>query len=229
MISQRKNSASAPATALPKLHTIHALLRRRVFEGGVEAHGTTYSFSFAPTDAEIVDGRLVLTGRVGVSAAQQPLRLVDGVKARLAATQGGVGVSPVRRQLLTGTAQTAQTATAEQELEQEKGPETELQPGLHAFESPRPDKLGRPNVESTGTLGFVGVLYLQLEPLDEKALGLPLDLSRVQLGGRLAPIDYVARDLQLLFSDLVNALHGETPDAKAVAGYLKELNHAFRS
>ena len=225
MIQQRQNLA---ATALPKLHTIHALLRRRVFEGNIEAHNTTYDFSFAPSAAEIVDGRLVLTGRVGVSSARQPLRLVDGVKAHLAATQGGVGVSPVRRQLLTGTAQTAQTATAEQKLEQEKGPETELQPGLHAFESPRSDKLGRPNVESTGTLGFVGVLYLQLS-LDGKALGLPLDLSNVQLGGRLAPIDDVARDLQLLFSDLVNALHGEAPDEKAAAGYVKEINQALKS
>ena len=98
------------------------------------------------------------------------------------ATQGGVGVSPVRRQLLAGTAQTAQTATSDQKLEQEKGPETDLQPGLHSFEPPNYDDLGRPKVEATGSLGFVGVLYFKLSPLDSKSLGIPLDMSDVQLG-----------------------------------------------
>src|SRR6185295_2196954 len=129
------------------------------------------------------------------------LRFTDQIEARLVATQGGVGSSPVRRQLLAATAQTAQIATPEQKLEQEKGPETDLQPGLRAFDSPKPDALGRPVVESTDALSFVGVLYFHLSPLDGEALGLPLDVSKVQLGGRLAPVDDRARDLQFLFSD----------------------------
>src|SRR4029453_6042632 len=128
---------------------------------------------------------------------------------------GAVGVSPLRRQLLTGTAQTAQIATAEQKLEQEKGPETDLQPGLHSFDTPKRDDLGRPPFESTDALSFVGVLYFHLSPLDGEALGIPLDVSGVQLGGRLAPTDERARDLQLLFSDLVVALDGNADNETA--------------
>src|SRR5258708_22998405 len=39
--------------------------------------------------------------------------------------QGGVGSSPLRRQLLTGAPQTSQTSTSDQKMEQEKGPETD--------------------------------------------------------------------------------------------------------
>ena len=192
-----------------KLHTIHAVLRGRIFVGQFQANGETYDFSFVPAKASIVQKKCLLTGRFSVKPPKESLRSMDQVEARLVATQGAVGVSPVRRQLLTGTAQTAQIATPEQKLEQEKGPETDLQPGLHAFDSPKRDALGRPTVESTDTLSFVGVVYFQLSPLDGQALGIPLDVSKVQLGGRLAPTDDRARDLQLWFSDLVVALDGD--------------------
>jgi hypothetical protein len=212
-----------------KLHTIHALLRGRNFQGQFEARGKTYSFNFLPAEASIVEQTLLLSGRLTVKSPQLGLRFADGVKARLVATQGGVGVSPVRRQLLTGTAQTAQTATSEQKMEQERSPETELQPGLHAFEPLKFDELGRPNVEGTGSLGFVGVLYFHLSPLEGRALGVPLDLRRVQLGGRMAPTDDVARDLQLLFSDLVAALAAKQPDERAAKQSLDALNRIFKS
>jgi hypothetical protein len=229
MYTQRKNQPSRTASAQMKLYTIHGLLRGRVFDGTFAAHRKIYSFSFVPKEATIVEQKLVLTGRLGFSSPRQEARFVDGVRAKLVATQGGVGVSPVRRQLLTGTAQTAQTATSDQKLEQEKGPETELQPGLHAFESPNSDESGRPTVESTGSLAFVGVLYFQLSPLDGETLGVPLDLSHVQLGGRLSPTDDLSRDLQLLFSDLVLALDSKTPDEQSVQSYLSALNLAFGS
>ncbi|PYS67412.1 MAG: hypothetical protein DMF69_23120 [Acidobacteria bacterium] len=208
-----------------KLHTLHAVLRGRVFDGKVEARGKTYSVVFLPNQATIVDHRLVLTGRLSFSVPGQATGYVDGVSATLMATQGGVGVSPVRRQLLAGTAQTAQTATSDQKLEQEKGPETDLQPGLHSFEPPNYDDLGRPKVEATGSLAYVGVLYFKLSPLDSKALGIPLDLSDVQLGARLAPTDDLARDLQLLFSDVVLALENKTDDTSPA---LAALNIALR-
>jgi hypothetical protein len=209
-----------------KLHTLHAVLRGRVFDGKCEARGKTYGVVFLPNQATIVDHKLVLTGRMGFSVPGQATRYVDGVTASLMATQGGVGVSPVRRQLLAGTAQTAQTATSDQRLEQEKGPETDLQPGLHSFEPPKYDDLGRPKVEATGPLGFVGVLYFKLSPLDSKSLGIPLDMGDVQLGARLASTDDLARNLQLLFSDVVLALEnksGETTPA------LDALNNALKS
>jgi hypothetical protein len=164
-----------------------------------------------------------------VHSPQLSMRFVDNVEARLVAIQGGVGVSPVRRQLLTGTAQTSQTSTSDQKMEQEKGPETELQPGLHSFESPRLDELGRPMVESTGPLSFVGVLYFNLSALDGPTLGVPLDLSKVQLNLRLATTDDLARELQNLFSNVTDALYGDPIDERAAREQVEELNRIFKS
>ena len=220
--------SSSGRSAQTKLHTLHAVLRGRVFDGKLEARGKTYGFVFLPNQATIVDHKLVLTGRMGFSVPQQATRFVDGVRADLMATQGGVGVSPVRRQLLAGTAQTAQTATPDQKLEQEKGPETDLQPGLHAFEPPRYDDLGRPKVEATGSLAFVGVLYFKLSPIDNKSIGVPLDMSDVQLGARLAPTDDLARDLQLLFSDVVLSLENESEEETSLGPAVAALNKALK-
>jgi hypothetical protein len=216
----------ARLTASPhRLHSVHGLLRGRVVEGSFEAKDQVYYFRFTPASAAVANGALVLTGRLSIIASS--MRTVDHVAARLIAQQGGVGASPIRRQLLSGTAQTSQTATAEQKLEQEKGPETDLQPGLHPFDAPRMDELGRPTVDSTGTFGFAGVLYFQLAPLDARALGVPVDLSKVQLNLRLAPIDNVARDLQNIFSDIAGALLAEVKDERAATGYVEDLNRIF--
>ena len=212
-----------------KLHSIHGLLRGRVVDGQFEARGQPYRFSFVPATAALADGTLVLTGRLAVHSPQRIMRFVDSVEARLVAVQGGVGVSPVRRQLLTGTAQTSQTSTSDQKMEQEKGPETELQPGLHSFESPRRDELGRPMVESTGPLSFVGVLYFNLSALDGPTLGVPLDLSKVQLNLRLATTDDLARELQNMFSDLTDALYGDPMNERAAREQVQELNRVFKS
>jgi hypothetical protein len=217
-----------PRRSPRKLHTIHGLLHGRIFDGQFAVQGKPYRFTFTPTKASLADHRLVLSGRMAVSSPQLGSRFVDGVEARLIATQGGVGVSPVRRQLLTGTAQTSQTATAEQKMEQEKGPETELQPGLHAFESPQFDDSGRPIVESTGPLGFVGALYFSLS-LDGQALGVPLDLSHLQFNGRLAATDDLGRDLQVIFSDVVAALYGDRIDERAANEQVQDLNRLLKS
>lgn len=212
-----------------KLHSIHGLLRGRVIDGEFEARSQLCRFSFVPATAALTDGKLVLSSRLAVHSPQVGTRFVDSVEARLVAVQGGVGVSPVRRQLLTGTAQTSQTSTSDQKMEQEKGPETDLQPGLRAFESPRLDELGRPTVESTGPLSFVGVLYFNLSPLDGPALGVPLDLSKVQLNLRLAPTDDLARDLQYMFSELTHALHKTPIDERTANEQIQELNRIFKS
>src|SRR5262249_19722279 len=132
LLTEQTVQIGRSASAQTKLHTVHTVLRGRIFDGKFEVHGKDYGFAFIPKSAAIVERKLVLTGRMTFNSPQGS-RSVEGVKATLVATQGGIGVSPVRRQLLTGTAQTAQTATSEQKLEQEKGPETELQPGLHSF------------------------------------------------------------------------------------------------
>jgi hypothetical protein len=212
-----------------KLHSIHGLLRGRIVDGQFEVRGQPYRFSFVPEAAALVDNKLNLSGRMVVHAPQLGMRFVDGVAARLVAVQGGVGGSPVRRQLLTGTAQTSQTSTSGQKMEQEKGPETDLQPGLHPFGNPRVDELGRPMVESTGPLRFVGVLYFKLSPLDGPTLGVPLELSKVQLNLRLAPTDDLARDLQNVFSDLADALYESPMNEPAASAQVRELNSIFKS
>ena len=83
-------------------------------------------------------------------------------------------------------------------------------------------------MEATGSLGFVGVLYFKLSPLDNKALGIPLDMSDVQLGARLAPTDDLARDLLLLFSDVVAALESK-PEETTLRSALDALNTALKS
>jgi len=215
-------------TGMKKLYTLHAVLRGRVFDG-ISETSKAYRFTFIPASAAVVDQRLVITGRMGFAIPQRPVRYVENVQATLIATQGGVGVSPIRRQLLTGTAQTAQTATSEQKLEQEKGPETDLQPGLHSFEPPKYDELGRPKVESTDALSFVGVLYFKLTPIDSSTLGLPFDMSSIQLGARLAPTDDLARDIQVLFSDIVLGLDQKSRDQQLVTSSLEMLNRALAS
>ena len=196
-----------------------------MFDGQFEAGASTATFNFIPQKASTTEGVLTLTGKMSITQPKQGTKYLEGVTARLMATQGGVGVSPVRRQLLTGTAQTAQTATSDQKLEQEKGPETDLQPGLHSFEAPKYDELGRPRVESTDTLSFVGVIYFKLSPIDNKALGIQLDMSDIQLGLRLAPTDDLARDIQLFFSDAVIALGRK--DQELLRASLENLNRAF--
>jgi hypothetical protein len=230
MLNQRKNRADQPVRTnrgSRKLHSMHGVLRGRVIDGRIEANDQAFRYSYAPATASIVERKLVLSGRFAVDSPRNGIRFVDGVEARLVATQGGVGVSPVRRQLLTGTVQTAQTATPEQRMEQQSGPETELQPGLHAFENPRFDALGRPVVESTGELSFVGTLYFSLTPLDAQALGVPLDLSNVQLNARLATTDDLGRDLQMTVSDLVAALYGDQIEESEAEKQLKHLNRFF--
>ena len=216
------------ASVQRKLHSIHGLLRHHRFVGRFDARGTLYDFKFTPAQASLVENRLVLNGVMSVKFPGGGERALNNVQARLVGTQGGIGASPVRRQLLTGTAQTAQTATSEQKLEQEKGPETDLQPGLHLFEPPGRDELGRPDVDSTGVSGFVGVLYFQLSPLSGRGIIAPLDLSNVQLNARLAPTDDTARDLQLLYSDLDAAIDGEQRDHELAKGSLERINRIFK-
>lgn len=84
-----------------------------------------------------------------------------------------------------------------------------------------------PEVDSTGPLSFCGVMYFQFEPLDGRALGVPADLSRVQLNARLAPGDEAGRNLHAVYSSLVASLNGEGRDARAAALALEELNRSL--
>jgi hypothetical protein len=92
----------------------------------------------------------------------------------------------------------------------------------------RPTFSAPPITEATGEFGSVGVIYFKLSGLDGKAAGLPFDLSDTQLNARLYSTSEVERDLQWLYSALVRATLGESPDEKTAARYLAEINRILK-
>jgi hypothetical protein len=218
---QRRGAAgSRRAPAARRLYSIHGLPYGRVFAGQFEGPGGSYGWEFTPAEAELVGGKLQLTGRLQVRAPRGAELMAEGIRATLASTQGAIGTSPVRRQLVRSTTQTGNISTPTQKQEEAKAPET--------TEAPQePDKPfpAHPFVtETTGPRAFVGVMYFHFQPLDGRVLGVPLDLSRVQLNARLAPVDDTARDLLWLYSDLVAAAYVEKPDLRTAAESLSEIN-----
>jgi hypothetical protein len=125
--------------------------------------------------------------------------------------------------LLASTAQTSQTATSEQKQTQ-AGKANQLRVGTEA-----PAHTLLPVTEATGARSFVGAMYFRLSSLDGRALGVPLDLSRVQLNARLAPASDLERDLHWLFSALVEAVDGERPNARAASEHLEEVNRLLKT
>jgi hypothetical protein len=88
-----------------------------------------------------------------------------------------------------------------------------------ATETPQP-----PEVESTGPTSFCGAMYIHLEPVAGNSLGVPADMSRVQLNVRFAPVDDSERVLQSVYSTIVDALYGKQIDPRAAADAVSELN-----
>jgi hypothetical protein len=202
IFTQKKSSAGATAKASQrKLHSIHTLLRERAFVGEIAAGNAKYGFSFRPQAAALNNRKLELTGSVAVKTPAGKTHTVENVKATLAGAQGAMGSAtrPRAFQLIT--------------------------PSTY----PDDPRDGKPLTEYTASRSAAGVLYFHLSPLDGKALGLPYDLSKVQLNGRLAVIDEMARDLQWLFSQAHAALAGEKPDAQMAEPYITEMNRLLKS
>jgi hypothetical protein len=190
----QEKKITAGAAAPRKLHSIAGLLRGREFSGKFAVSGLEYQFAFAPGSAALSNGKLELTGSFTVSSARGAKRKIDNVRAVLASTQGGLGAAPARPQSLVAASQTPAAASA------------------------------LPVTEATDSLGFVGAMYFRLSPLDGRALGVPLDLSSVQLNARLAPTSQLERELQWLFSAAIKEAYGAPPDAKAASEHLAEIN-----
>lgn len=90
-----------------------------------------------------------------------------------------------------------------------------------------PSRPDLPVVESTGPLSFSGVLYFKLSPLDSRTLGVPADMTQVQLNVRLAPVNDAEREAQGAFSSAVDALYGREVDADAAEAAVVVLNKLF--
>ena len=201
-----------------KIHSIAALQRERGFRGSFDVHGTSYTFDYSPAQAEVVEGKLQLTGRFIVVAPNRQTHSREPVRATLEATQGGVGASPVRRQLLAAGAQSDTAATAEDK--QQLASDNDKKPD----EPAKTSRHGLPLTESAGAEAFCGVMYFRLEGLDGRALGLSADLSRVQLNARLAPTSDTERALQDLFSSAVEALYGARVNQRLAKLAVDEIN-----
>lgn len=198
IFTQKKSTAPAKATVTGarKLHSIHALLRERTFTGDIEVGRLSYAFTYAPTAAAIKNGKLELSGSFTVNSPAGKPAMAENVIATLAGIQGAMGSATRPREF--------QLITA----------------------SPFPNELNddKPLTEYTGGRSAIGVAYFHLSPLSGQTLGLPYDLGRVQLNGRLAIQDQRARDLQWLLTQAHAALAGAKPDEQIAEPYVTELN-----
>jgi hypothetical protein len=187
--------------AANKIHSIHVLPNGAGFAGKIEAGGSSHQFSFTPKTAASLNGKLVLTGVVKAQLAGGRQRVTNDVTATLLATQGSItGAPPMPRQF------------------------------SESLKPPAPIPSGPlPFTDSTGHLGSVAVMYLKLSPLDGRALGVPADLSEVQLNARLYVTSEIERDLHWLYSALVEATQGEHKNERLAADYLDAINRIFKA
>jgi hypothetical protein len=187
--------------ATNKIHSIHVLPSGNGFAGKIEAGRSSYQFAFKPKSATSINGKLVLTGSVTVKTPTGRRQAADNVTATLLATQGSItGPPPMPRRF------------------------------SESLKPPLPAPGGSlPLTDWTGHNGSVAVMYLKLAPLDGRALGVPADLSSVQLNARLYVTSEIERDLQWLYSALLEALQGEHKNEKLTTDYLGAINHILKA
>jgi hypothetical protein len=188
--------------AANKIHSIHVLPNGAGFDGKIEAGGSSYQFAFTPKTAAAANGKLVLTGDVKVKSPGGRRRMTGEVTATLLATQGSItGPPPMPRQF-----------------------SESLKPPLPA---PANSVGSLPLSDWTGYSGSIAVMYLKLSPLDGRALGVPADLSAVQLNARLYATSEIERDLHWLYSALLEATQGEHKNERLTADYINAINRIF--
>jgi len=182
-------------TQAAKLHSIAAKMRGRSFQGNFDIAGINYSFTYFPARAAVAGRKLELSGVFTV---------IDGrPNARVAPhSLNNVRAVLVSAQGGIGAAPTRTNLPAD-------------------ISTARPDL---PVVESTGALSFCGALYFKLSSLDGRSLGVPADINPLQLNVRLAPTDDAERNLQGVYSSIVDALYGKDADNRAAAAHVNLLN-----
>ena len=217
------NHTSGAASAR-KLYSVPVWLHERAFAGEFEVGGRSYKLTFAPVQAEIADNALRLRGRLIVNNGKAGLPEVKDARATLAGIQGGIGDGPARYKMLATGATPGPTESPTEK--QQKAGENEKQ----AVE-PTPSEKAKMSrltmTENTGPTAFAAVMFFHLDALDHRALGVPADMSHVQLNARLAPKDPTAQRLHSLYSALTNALAGEQADERLAAALMRELNQVL--
>jgi hypothetical protein len=222
-----RRSSTSSSNAQPKrLYSVPVWLKERTFAGAFDHAGGSYKLVFVPTRASTPRNELELIGRLTITDPRGRVRSRNSVRARLASIQGGIGDPPKRRRVAATGGARGDVSTSQQK--QQTAGETEKRTEQKAEET-RQSKTGDlPVTESTGQTSFTGVMYFHLEPLVGSALGIPVDLNRVQLNLRLVPLDDTARTMNELLSAAVDALQLQ-PDANQAASIIVELNQLFGS
>jgi hypothetical protein len=100
---------------------------------------------------------------------------------------------------------------------------------LWLSETPKPKAPDVTLTDWSNEESSVAVLYFKLTTLDGRALGVPLDLSALQLNARFYPTSDLERELHWIFSALAIVTHSETKNATIASRYLKELNRVLQS
>jgi len=191
-----------------RIHSIAGLQKGRGFAGGFEIAGAVYGFEYIPEKAEVAIGKLNLVGNLSVVDPQKNRHVRKNVRLVLQSTQGGLGGAPTPRMDLPASAEAA--ASRRNQMSS-------------ASASDRP----LPVTESTGPLSFVGVMYLRFEPLGGPQLGVPADLSHLQLNARLYPANGLEETLQYLYGRVTDALYGASPDPVSANAFVKDLNQVL--
>jgi hypothetical protein len=182
-------------TQAAKLHSIAAKMRGRSFQGNFDIAGINYSFTYSPATAAVAGRKLELSGGFTVIDGRPNARVPPHI------------LNNVRAVLISAQGGLGAAPTR-----------TNLPTDISTA---RPDL---PVVESTGSLSFCGVLYFKLSSLDGRSLGIPADLNPLQLNVRLAPTDDAERNLQGVYSSIVDALYGKNADNRAAAAHVSLLN-----